>query len=64
MNFYGRRNKVDICVRELTEKNEHLVLSSFAAFSDSSIGRKIPEEPCSIRTCYQRDRDRIILSAA
>ena len=51
---------MDICVRELTEKNEHLVLSSFAAFSDSSIGRKIPEEPCSIRTCYQRDRDRII----
>ncbi len=51
---------MDICVRELTEKNEHLVLSPFAAFSDSSLGRKNSEEPCAIRTCYQRDRDRII----
>ncbi len=47
-------------VREITEQNEHLVFSPYAAFSDSSLGRKKPEEPCDIRTCYQRDRDRII----
>ncbi len=47
-------------VREITEKNEHLVFSPYACFSDSSLGRKLPETPCQIRTCFQRDRDRII----
>lgn len=49
-------------VREITEKNEHLVFSPYAAFSDASSGRAKPENPCDIRTCYQRDRDRIIHS--
>ena len=48
--------------REITEKNEHLVLASYAAFSDESEGRDIYEEPCTLRTIYQRDRDRIIHS--
>ncbi len=47
-------------IRELTEKNEHLILSEYASFSDSSSGRKREEPECDIRTCYQRDRDRII----
>ncbi len=47
-------------IREQTEKNEHLVLSPFAAFSNESAGRARNEPPCDIRTCYQRDRDRII----
>jgi len=51
-----------MCVRELTEKNERLILCDKAAFADSSKGRKIPEKPCDIRTDYQRDRDRIIHS--
>lgn len=51
---------MEINVRELTEKNERLIYSPYAAFSDSSLGRKRPEEPCSVRTCFQRDRDRII----
>ena len=48
------------CVREITEKNEHLIYSPYASFSDSSLGRSRAEQPCPIRTCYQRDRDRII----
>jgi len=51
-------------IRELTEKNEHLVLSTYAAFADESVGRERDEEPCDIRTCFQRDRDRIIHSNA
>lgn len=51
---------MDMSVRELTERNEHLIFSPYAAFADCSLGRKRPEEPCEIRTCYQRDRDRII----
>lgn len=49
-------------VRELTEQNEHLILSSAAAFSDESAGRAVPEEKCPLRTEYARDRDRIIHS--
>lgn len=47
-------------IRERTEHNEHLFLCKAASFSDSSLGRDVPEEPCDIRTCYQRDRDRVI----
>lgn len=35
-------------------------LSPHAARSSQSKGRQRPEEPCPVRTCYQRDRDRII----
>lgn len=51
-------------IRELTEKNEHIILSPYAAFADESVGRERDEEPCDIRTCFQRDRDRIIHSNA
>ena len=51
-------------IRELTEKNEHIVLSSYAAFADESVGRERDEEQCDIRTCFQRDRDHIIHSNA
>ena len=51
-------------IRELTEKNEHLVLSPYAAFADESVGRERDELQCGIRTCFQRDRDRIIHSNA
>lgn len=47
-------------VREQLEKNEHIILSDKAAFSDSSLGRKVREEKCNLRTDFQRDRDRII----
>lgn len=51
-------------IREMIENNEHIVLSPYAAFADESIGRVREEEPCDMRTCYQRDRDRIIHSNA
>ena len=50
--------------REITEKNEHLILNPYAAFSDESEGRDVYEEPCTLRTIYQRDRDRILHSKA
>ena len=47
-------------VRERTEQLEHSTLCAFATFSDASAGRLRPEPPCPLRTCFQRDRDRII----
>ena len=51
-------------VREFLEQQEHLNLDPKAAFSDRSKGRPIPEEAMAdeVRTCYQRDVDRIIHS--
>ena len=47
-------------IRERQELTEHEILSPYASFSDQSRGRDVKEEPCEIRTIYQRDRDRII----
>ncbi len=47
-------------IRQTFEENEKKFLSPYAAFACESRGRKRAEEECSIRTCYQRDRDRII----
>ncbi len=49
-------------MRQKLEQREHEYLSPYAAFSDSSMGRDNHEEPCDIRTIYQRDRDRILHS--
>ncbi len=49
-------------IREQFEKEEHERLSPYAAFSDMSKGRDVPEVESDIRTVYQRDRDRIIHS--
>ena len=49
-------------VREKLEAWEHEYLCEYAAFSDQSKGRDIPEDMCDVRTIYQRDRDRIIHS--
>ncbi len=46
-------------MRELAEEREES-LSAVAARSVMSNGRLRPEEPCPIRTAFQRDRDRII----
>lgn len=51
---------VDMSVREETERNEKLFLSEYACLSEKTRGRKVSEVPCSIRTEFQRDRDRII----
>ena len=47
-------------IREEQEKREHLIFSPYASFSDESRGRDRDEEPCPMRTIYQRGRDRII----
>lgn len=49
-------------LREDLEKRELKILSDYAAKSCMSRGRKFPEEKCSTRTEFQRDRDRIIHS--
>jgi len=46
--------------RELREQLEDQTLSPYAARSANTRGRERPEEPCPIRTSFQRDRDRII----
>ena len=47
-------------IREQTQRLEHEMLSPRAAKSDGSKGRMRPQKDCDIRTCYQRDRDRIL----
>ena len=47
-------------IRERYQAIEAKVLSPYAALSSRTKGRKKFEKPCSIRTPYQRDRDRII----
>jgi dGTPase len=50
-------------IRQMSEEREES-LSPFAAKSKQSRGRLRYEEPCPIRTAFQRDRDRIIHSKA
>lgn len=53
-------------VREELERLEHRRLNPLAAFSDRSTGRPRPEPEREedVRTCYQRDTDRIVHSKA
>lgn len=53
-------------MREMLEQQEHAALCSRAAFSDQTKGRLNPEEVSEndVRTCYQRDTDRIVHSKA
>lgn len=51
-------------IRQDVEKREYEYLSEYAAKSAESRGRRTDEEKCSIRTDFQRDRDRIIHSKA
>lgn len=47
-------------IREQLEKEEDARLSLFGFRSIQSAGRARAIEPCPLRTCFQRDRDRII----
>ncbi|MDO5716577.1 MAG: deoxyguanosinetriphosphate triphosphohydrolase [Tissierellia bacterium] len=49
-------------IRKDLEMREHQTLREIATFSDQSKGRLRPEEPCDVRTDFQRDRDRILHS--
>ena len=53
----------ELNIRQQGEKREES-LSPHAAKSKFSRGRLRQEEPCPIRTCFQRDRDRILYSKA
>ncbi len=51
-------------MKEKIYEKEHAYFSPFAKLSDESAGRLREEEPCMMRTDFQRDRDRIIYSKA
>lgn len=51
-------------IREQTENIEKQILHPAACLSSKSRGRSKPEKEDDIRTCFQRDRDRIIHSKA
>lgn len=54
----------EFTIREKLEQKEINTLSEFATKSKFSKGRKKAEDICEIRTCFQRDRDRILHSKA
>lgn len=51
---------MDCSIRIMSEENEKKILCSKACLAVNSNGRSVAEEECAIRTCFQRDRDRII----
>jgi len=50
--------------KERLAEYEKKILAGYACFSSKSRGRQFPQEEHPIRTAYQRDRDRVIHSAA
>ena len=67
-NIFVRGDFLDfsLCknVRERTELIERETLCGSACLAVDSRGRAVYEEPCDIRTDFQRDRDRIIHSSS
>ncbi len=53
-----------LTLRERAEKYEDAILAPYAARSADTRGRQYPQERHPIRTAFQRDRDRVIHSAA
>lgn len=51
-------------IREMIEAQEKTILVPCASFAAASRGRKEPEPQDDVRTCYMRDRDRVIHSKA
>lgn len=47
-------------VRERLEQHEYLLLAPWASHAAETRGRAVHNDPCDLRTDYQRDRDRII----
>ncbi|MEI3062976.1 MAG: HD domain-containing protein [Oscillospiraceae bacterium] len=47
------------CPREKRERAEHYIIGPYGLLSENSRGRPTPEDECCIRTCFQRDIDRI-----
>jgi len=51
-------------IRERYEELEKQIISKYGMLSVMSRGREKDDEPCSVRTCYQQDVDRITHSKA
>ncbi len=47
-------------IRQESERIERQILSPLAMLSENTKGRQIPIDECSMRTSFQRDRDRIL----
>ena len=47
-------------LREQTQEREKQLLSPYACPSSRSRGREREEAECPVRTCFQRDVDRIV----
>ena len=52
------------CPRIERERLEHGIIGPYGVLAENSRGRLYPEEECGIRTCFQRDVDRITHSKA
>ena len=49
-----------LCPREQRERIEHyIVVGPYGVLAENTRGRLTPEDECEIRTCFQRDIDRI-----
>ncbi len=59
VNTVREKGWVPVSIREEREALERQTLSPFAFRSEASEGRLHPLAPCKIRTCFQRDVDRI-----
>ena len=57
-------NAKDTAILDMIRKERESHFSAFAQKSEFSKGRKNPEDPCYIRSCYERDMGRIIFSQA
>jgi dGTPase len=62
--WYNKVMTSQLFLRPEVEKREQKMLASYAVKSGESQGRKYLEEPDWQRTCFQRDRDRVIHSRA
>ena len=47
------------CPRERREHDEFTLVCEKGVRAARSAGRAVPEEECQLRTCFQRDIDRI-----
>ncbi len=62
LHLMGPRGRTVEPFEERVRAQEETWLSPLAVLSFETRGRLVPEEPCSVRTPFQRDRDRIVHS--
>ncbi|MFC1523570.1 deoxyguanosinetriphosphate triphosphohydrolase [Thermodesulfobacteriota bacterium] len=61
---YNTNGTEIMSIRQEIEEREKAMLSPFACMSSASKGRVRKEEDCSIRSAFQRDRDRVVYCKA